>query len=67
MYSSKRKQMKVLIDAEESWIQSAIDKLVINQMLIFNKKEALVFNTVQAYRHDRYDYLINLHKKYKER
>ena len=62
---AKEKQMKVLIDAEESWIQSAIDKLVINQMLIFNKKEALVFNTVQAYRHDRYDYLINLHKKYK--
>ena len=62
---AKEKEMKVLIDAEESWIQTAIDKLVINQMLIFNKKEALVFNTVQAYRYDRYDYLINLHKKHK--
>ena len=29
----------------------------------YNKKNVIVYTTIQMYRKDRYDYLINLHKK----
>ncbi|MFC5408905.1 proline dehydrogenase family protein [Larkinella bovis] len=47
----------VLIDAEESWIQNTIDALTMEAMLVFNKEKAVVFNTIQLYRHDRLDFL----------
>lgn len=47
----------VLVDAEDSWIQPAIDALVGEMMHRFNKGRALVFNTVQLYRHDRLAFL----------
>jgi len=43
----------VLIDAEESWIQDAIDELVEAMMLDYNRNEAIVYNTFQLYRTDR--------------
>ncbi len=51
----------ILVDAEESWIQNAIDELAREMMREFNKKEAIVFNTMQMYRHDRLNYLKNLY------
>jgi len=53
----------ILIDAEESWMQDAADNLVEELMEKFNKKRAIVFNTLQMYRHDRMDYLRDLHRK----
>ncbi|MBM3185676.1 MAG: proline dehydrogenase family protein [Bacteroidetes bacterium] len=47
----------VFIDAEESWIQDAIDKWAFEMMLKYNKERAIVFNTIQMYRHDRLDFL----------
>lgn len=47
----------LLIDAEESWLQPAIDTLVESMMLRFNTKRAIVYNTLQMYRHDRLAYL----------
>jgi proline dehydrogenase len=47
----------VFIDAEESWIQDIIDRICEEMMLKFNKDKAIVFNTLQMYRHDRIDYL----------
>jgi proline dehydrogenase len=55
----------VLIDAEESWMQDAADDLIEEMMMIYNKDSALVFNTLQAYRWDRLDYLKNLHQRAK--
>ncbi|MFC4636031.1 proline dehydrogenase family protein [Dokdonia ponticola] len=55
----------VLIDAEESWMQGAADDLIEEMMMTYNKKRALVFNTLQAYRWDRLDYLKNLHQRAK--
>jgi len=52
----------IYIDAEESWIQNAIDGLAEEMMFRFNQNRALVFNTVQLYRWDRLDYLLKLHK-----
>ncbi|MFN0048765.1 MAG: proline dehydrogenase family protein [Cytophagales bacterium] len=49
----------ILIDAEESWIQPAIDDLANEMMKLFNKEKAIVFNTYQMYRKDRLGYLKN--------
>jgi len=43
----------VMVDAEESWIQPAVDELVIHYMKKYNGERALVYNTAQLYRHDR--------------
>ncbi|MCE3296555.1 MAG: proline dehydrogenase [Crocinitomicaceae bacterium] len=48
----------VFIDAEESWIQDIIDRITEDMMQLFNKERAIVFNTIQMYRHDRLDFLV---------
>jgi proline dehydrogenase len=53
--------VSLLIDAEESWIQDAVDQLVEEMMRKYNRKKAIVFNTLQCYRWDRMDYLKKLH------
>ena len=50
----------VFIDAEESWIQGAIDKIVLVLMKKYNQKQVLVYNTLQMYRNDRLMYLDNI-------
>ena len=50
-------QIPVLIDAEESWVQDAIDDLSREMMLKFNRERAIVYNTVQMYRVDRLDFV----------
>lgn len=47
----------VFIDAEESWIQDTIDRIALRMMEKYNKEKAIVFNTLQMYRHDRLSYL----------
>lgn len=47
----------VFIDAEESWIQGAIDKIALGLMKKYNQKQVLVYNTLQMYRNDRLMYL----------
>jgi proline dehydrogenase len=49
--------VRVLIDAEESWLQNAIDDLASRMMEIYNKEKAVVFNTFQMYRKDKADSL----------
>ncbi|MBS1569902.1 MAG: proline dehydrogenase family protein [Bacteroidetes bacterium] len=50
-------QVPLLIDAEESWTQPAVDVLATEMMERFNKERALVYSTVQMYRHDRLEFL----------
>lgn len=50
-------RVPVLVDAEESWIQKAIDELTTAMMERFNTRRAIVYNTVQLYRHDRLAFL----------
>lgn len=57
----------VLIDAEESWIQDPIDRLCMEMMEEFNHERAIVFNTIQLYRHDRLDFLKMSHRIAKEK
>ena len=48
----------LFIDAEESWIQLAVDEMADENMKNFNKKNAIIYNTFQLYRKDRYDFLV---------
>lgn len=57
------KDVQILIDGEETWMQDAADDLVEKMMEKFNKEKALIFNTLQLYRWDRVDYLKELHKR----
>lgn len=47
----------VMVDAEESWIQNAVDELVTSLMMEFNKERVVILNTIQFYRHDRLEFL----------
>ena len=53
--------MAIFIDAEESWVQPAIDYLAMEMMRSYNKKKIAVYNTFQLYRHDRLAYLKESH------
>jgi len=55
--AASRKNIGVLIDAEETWIQDPIDALTILMMDTFNRKRCLLYNTLQLYRHDRLQFL----------
>jgi proline dehydrogenase len=64
---AKKRNVEVLIDAEESWMQAAADELVVLMMEKYNKEKPIVYNTLQTYRWDRLDYLKELHKRAKNK
>lgn len=57
----------VLIDAEETWIQDPVDALTMQMMQRFNKEKAIVFNTMQLYRHDRLQFLKDSYEQAKQK
>jgi len=56
----------IMIDAEDSWYQEIIDQVVMDMMAIYNKKQPIVFNTYQMYRHDRLERLKQDHTRAKK-
>ena len=48
---------KVMIDAEETWMQDAADHLVEEMMEKYNREKAIVWNTIQLYRTGRLEYM----------
>ncbi len=50
------------IDAEESWIQGAIDQVAIRMMLTFNKEKTYIFNTYQLYNVHALNNLMTAHQ-----
>lgn len=50
-------KVALFIDAEESWIQDAIDDMTDIMMERYNKKYVTIYNTFQMYRHDRLAFL----------
>ncbi len=52
--AAKEADMKVLVDAEHSWIQDTIDDLTREMMQSYNAEQAVVYNTYQMYRHDEF-------------
>ena len=63
--TAHEKDVALLIDAEESWMQDAADDLVEEMMRKYNKEKVVVFNTLQLYRWDRMEYLKKLHERAK--
>ena len=63
--TAHEKDVALLIDGEESWMQDAADELVAEMMQKYNQEKAIVFNTLQMYRWDRLDYLKKLHERAK--
>ncbi|MDO4225334.1 MAG: proline dehydrogenase family protein [Bergeyella zoohelcum] len=47
----------LMVDAEETWIQTAVDNLVNEMKAKYNKEKAIVWNTIQMYRTGRIEYL----------
>ena len=61
--AAKKIGVKMLIDAEESWIQPAIDEIAESLMEKYNKKTPVIYTTLQMYRKDRMIYMENLYDK----
>jgi proline dehydrogenase len=51
------KNIGVLVDAEETWIQDPVDAVTMQMMQQYNRQKTVVFNTIQLYRHDRLQFL----------
>jgi proline dehydrogenase len=51
------KKVPIMFDAEESWIQPAIDTLAYNAMRAFNQETVIIYNTIQCYRTGRLAHL----------
>lgn len=58
--------VRLLIDSEHSWMQGAADQLCEEMMVKYNKQKPIIYNTLQLYRWDRFEYLKNEYKKAKE-
>ena len=59
--------IKVLIDAEETWIQNAVNLLADAMMEKYNKERALIYNTYQLYCHATLAWLKNSYKESTEK
>lgn len=65
-YHAANKGVSIFIDAEESWIQDALDHLVWLMMKRYNKTRVVVYNTFQLYRKDRLRFLIESYDRTRE-
>tara|TARA_B100001750_G_C15382293_1_gene533101 strand:- start:242 stop:1042 length:801 start_codon:yes stop_codon:yes gene_type:complete len=60
---AKECDIRLLIDAEESWMQGAVDDLVLRMMQKYNTEYPVVYTTLQCYRWDRLNYLKEMHER----
>jgi proline dehydrogenase len=64
---ANEKNVGVLIDAEETWIQDPVDALTMLMMDEYNKNKVIIYNTVQLYRHDRLPFLFKMYEAAEQR
>ena len=57
----------VFIDAEDFYIQEAIDRLATAMMEKYNRERTIVYNTAQLYRKDRLDFVRRSHLEAREK
>ncbi len=60
---AKEKDIEILIDGEESWMQDTADNLVEDMMRLYNTEKPIVYNTLQLYRWDKVAYLKDIHNR----
>jgi proline dehydrogenase len=58
--AARRSGKPIYIDAEETWVQAAMDRLAEAMMARYNTERAVVYTTLQLYRWDRIDYFTSL-------
>lgn len=58
---------KVMVDAEETWMQGAADRLCEEMMEKYNKEKPIVWNTIQMYRTGRIEYMAEHLQRAKEK
>ncbi len=54
--------IRLIVDAEDYCFQKAIDAQTDEMMRLYNKKRAIIFATLQMYRHDRMPYLRKIYE-----
>jgi proline dehydrogenase len=57
--AAAKHSVRLLVDAEETWIQPVLDAWTWDMMCRYNRDRAIIYNTVQMYRHDRLAFLRN--------
>lgn len=65
--AANKHKVAIYFDAEESWIQPAIDNFVLELMEEYNVGQSIIFNTYQFYRHDRLEFMKANHAAAKEK
>ena len=56
----------LMVDAEESWIQPAIDQLALKGMATYNIENVIILNTFQMYKKDSLEIMHHFHNKGQE-
>ena len=59
--------VRIFVDAEESWVQGIIDDLAYEMMEKFNREQAIVYNTYQLYRYETLDALKGAYLKARQK
>ncbi len=59
--------VRLLVDAEDSWYQNTIDAILYDLMAKYNKQRAIVFNTYQMYRWESLDNIKKAHQLAKKK
>jgi len=65
--TASQASIPVFVDAEETWIQNAIDAMTLSMMEKFNSTNPVVFTTIQMYRTDGLQQLSSLINQAKEK
>jgi proline dehydrogenase len=58
-------EQPLFIDAEDSWIQDAIDRMATEMMERYNRERPFIYNTLQMYRTDRLQHLKDARRRAK--